>query len=384
MAEEDDSGQEKTEEASARKIEKAREEGQIPRSRDLTTTAVLLVAAIGMYIFAGFMVNKIIGLTRANFVLTRETIYDPNKMIAHFVSAIYDGLFSLVPLMAMLLVASIVGPIALGGFIFSGKAMSPQLSRMNPIAGIKRMFSMNSLIELLKSIAKVSLILWVTILLLKFYAQDMFRLSDQEIGDAIIDSAEISILAVIALSVTTILIAAIDIPIQIFQYNKKLKMSRQDLKDEAKDTEGKPEVKGRIRQLQREMAQRRMMGNVPQADVIITNPEHFSVALRYDPETMDVPIMLAKGGDHIAMKIREIGAAHKIEIIQSPVLARAIFYTTDIDEPIPSGLYLAVAQVLAYVFQLRNYRRGKGDRPQYPRNINIPREMRYDAKGKLD
>ncbi len=382
MAEEDESGQEKTEEASARKIEKAREEGQIPRSRDLTTTAVLMLAAIGLYIFAGFMADRIIGLTRASFVISRAAVFDPNAMVGTLAAAIYDGLISIAPLMAILLVASIAGPIALGGFIFSSKAMMPQLSRMNPIAGIKRMFSMHSVIELLKSLGKVGLILWVTILLLKFYAQDMYRLSDESVGNAIIHSLEISILAVITLSAATILIAAIDVPIQIYQYNKKLKMSRQDLKDEAKDTEGKPEVKGRIRQLQREMAQRRMMGNVPQADVVITNPEHFSVALRYDPEKMDVPIMLAKGGDHVAMKIREIAKAHNIEIIQSPVLARAIFYTTDIDEEIPAGLYLAVAQVLAYVFQLRNYRKGRGDRPQYPRNINVPREMRYDSKGK--
>lgn len=384
MAEEDDSGQEKTEEASARKIEKAREEGQIPRSRDLTTTAVLLLATIGLYIFAGFMADKIIGITRASFVIPRETIFDTNAMIGLLVAAIYDGLFSIAPLMAVLLIASIAGPIALGGFIFSGKAMAPQLSRMDPVAGIKRMFSMNSLIELLKSIAKVALILWATILILQYYAQDMFRMSDEPIGDAIVHSLDISIFATILLSVTTILIAAIDIPIQIYQYNKKLKMSRQDQKDEAKDTDGKPEVKGRIRQLQREMAQRRMMGNVPQADVVITNPEHFSVALRYDPEKMDVPVMLAKGGDHVAMKIREIANAHKIEIIQSPVLARAIFYTTDVDEEIPAGLYLAVAQVLAYVFQLRNFRKGKGDKPMYPRNINVPRDMRYDAKGKLE
>ncbi len=384
MAEEDDSGQEKTEEASARKIEKAREEGQIPRSRDLTTTAVLLLATIGLYIFAGFMADKIIGITRASFVIPRETIFDTNAMIGLLVAAIYDGLFSIAPLMAVLLIASIAGPIALGGFIFSGKAMEPKLSRMDPIAGIKRMFSMHSLIELLKSIAKVALILWATILILQYYAQDMFRMSDESIGDAIVHSLDISIFATILLSVTTILIAAIDIPIQIYQYNKKLKMSRQDQKDEAKDTDGKPEVKGRIRQLQREMAQRRMMGNVPQADVVITNPEHFSVALRYDPEKMDVPVMLAKGGDHVAMKIREIANAHKIEIIQSPVLARAIFYTTDVDEEVPSGLYLAVAQVLAYVFQLRNYRKGKGDKPMYPRNINVPRDMRYDAKGKLE
>lgn len=384
MSEEGDSSQEKTEEASARKIEKAREEGQIPRSRDLTTTAVLMMAVLGLYFFAEFMGSKIIGLTRENFILNRATIYDPNAMIAHLASAIYDGLFSIAPLMAILLIASIVGPIALGGWNVSSKAMEPKLSRMDPLAGLKRMFSMKSLIELLKSLGKVLIILGATIWLLKFYAQDMFRLVDESVGNAIIHSLEISIFATIALSATTILIAAIDVPLQIYEYNKKLKMSRQDQKDEAKDTDGKPEVKGRIRQLQREMAQRRMMSNVPQADVIITNPEHFAVALQYDPENMDTPIMLAKGGDHTALKIREIAAAHKIEIIQSPVLARAIYYTTEIDQQIPSGLYLAVAQVLAYVFQLRNYRKGKGDKPTYPRNINVPRDMHYNASGKVD
>lgn len=384
MAEGDDSSQEKTEEASPRKLEKAREEGQVPRSRDLTSTAVLLIASVGIYVFGGFMGNKIVGLTRENFTLNRATIYDPNAMIAHLVSAIYDGLVSIAPLMILLLIASIVGPIALGGWNYSPKAMEPKFSRMDPLAGIKRMFSAKSLIELLKALGKVLIILGATVWVLKFFAQDMFRLVDESIGSAIIHSLEISILATIALSATTIVIAAIDVPIQIFEYNKKLKMSRQDQKDEAKETDGKPEVKGRIRQLQREMAQRRMMSNVPQADVIITNPEHFSVALKYDPDTMETPLMIAKGGDHTALKIREIARAHNIEIIQSPVLARAIFYTTEVDQEIPSGLYLAVAQVLAYVFQLRNYRKGKGERPVYPRNINVPRDMRYNASGKVD
>lgn len=384
MAEDDDSSQEKTEEASSRKLEKAREEGQVPRSRDLTTTAVLMLAAIGIYMFAEFMFGKIIGLTRDNFILNRATIYDPNAMLAHLASAIYDGLFSIAPLMILLLIASVLGPIALGGWNYSGKAMEPKLSRMDPLAGLKRMFSVKSLIELLKALGKVLIILGATIWILKFYAQDMFRLVDESIGNAIIHSLEISIFATIALSATTIAIAAIDIPLQIYEYNKKLKMSRQDQKDESKDTDGKPEVKGRIRQLQREMAQRRMMSNVPQADVVITNPEHFSIALKYDPDTMDTPLMIAKGGDHTALKIREIAKAHNIDIIQSPVLARAIFYTTEVDQEIPSGLYLAVAQVLAYVFQLRNFRKGKGEKPVYPRNINIPRDLRYDASGKVD
>ncbi|RYZ81538.1 MAG: flagellar biosynthesis protein FlhB, partial [Moraxellaceae bacterium] len=301
-----------------------------------------------------------------------------NAMIGHFVSALYQGLLSMSPFMALMLAASVIGPVALGGWLFSVDSLMPKLSRMDPMAGLKRMFSMKSLIELLKSTAKVSIIIGATILLLKYYAQSMYRISDEPVNVAIIHSAEISAYAAIALSACTLIIAAFDVPLQIYEYNKKLKMSKQELKDESKDTDGKPEVKGRIRQLQREMAQRRMMSNVPTADVIITNPTHYAVALQYNPESMATPILLAKGGDNIALKIREIGKAHGVEIIESPVLARAIFHTTDLDNEIPSGLYLAVAQVLAYVFQLRTYRKGRGQKPKYPGNINVPKDMYFD------
>ena len=374
----EDSSQEKTEEASGRKIEKAREDGQIPRSRDLTTSVVLLFGACGLYFYADFMFSKIIGLTRANFILKRETIFDTNAMISHLASAVYEGILSMMPFFGLMLFASILGPIALGGWLFSIEALQPKLSRMDPIAGIKRMFALKSLIELVKALAKVMVILGATILLLKHYAQDMYRLSDESINIAIIHSAKISILATIALATATLIIAAVDVPLQLFEYAKKLKMTKQEMTDEAKDTDGKPEVKGRIRQLQREMAQRRMMTKVPEADVIITNPTHYAVALKYQPDTMATPIMIAKGGDNIALKIREIAKAHKIEIIESPVLARAIFHTTELDTEIPAGLYLAVAQVLAYVFQLRNHRKGRGEKPKYPRNIKIPKDMYFD------
>jgi flagellar biosynthesis protein FlhB len=378
MAEEDDNGQEKTEEASSRKLEKAREEGQIPRSRDLTTTAILLLGTIGLMVFGQYMGGKLMEVTRYNFTIPREAIFDPQTMIAYLSASMFDGLLSLLPLFGMLLVASIVGPIALGGWLFSGKAMAPKFSRMDPIAGTKRMFSMKALVELAKALGKVAVILGATILLLLAFEQAMFRLADETVNNAIIHSLKISGYAAIILSASTILIAAVDVPFQIWDHNKKLKMSRQELKDEVKDTEGKPEVKGRIRQLQREMAQRRMMSNVPDADVIITNPTHYAVALKYNPEKMATPIMLAKGGDHVALKIREIAKAHKIEIIESPVLARAIYHTTDVDQEIPAALYMAVAQVLAYVFQLRNFRRGKGEKPTYPRNIKIPKNMQFD------
>jgi flagellar biosynthetic protein FlhB len=378
MAEEDDSGQEKTEEPSARKLEKAREEGQVPRSRELTTTAILLISGIGLYMFSGFMGSRLIGLTRESFVISRDAIFDPNSMLAHLAAAMFDGFLSIMPLIALLVLASIIGPIALGGWLFSPQSMMPKLERMNPLAGLKRMFSTKSLLELLKALAKVLVILGATLLVLKFYAQAMFRLGDESVNQSIIHSLEISVQALIILSAVTILIAAIDVPIQLWEFTKKMRMSRQDLKDESKDTDGKPEVKGRIRQLQREIAQRRMMSNVPQADVVITNPTHYAVALQYDPEKMGTPVLLAKGGDHVALKIREIAAAHKIEIIESPALARAIYHTTDLDSEIPSGLYLAVAQVLAYVFQLRNFRKGKGERPVYPKNITLPKDMQFD------
>lgn len=378
MAEDNDSSQEKTEEASPRKLEKAREEGQIPRSRDLITSAILLAGTVGLYIFAEFMSSRIINVTRYNFNLTREVIFDPQAMIAHLVNSFYHGFISLMPLFGILLLASIIGPIALGGWLFSTKAMAPKLSRMDPLAGLKRMFSMKALVELGKALGKVLVILGFTIVLLLALQQPMFRLSDEHIGLAIVHSLQLSGIAAIVLSAVTLIIAAIDVPFQIYEHSKKLKMSRQELKDEHKDTEGKPEVKGRIRQLQREMSQRRMMAAVPDADVVITNPTHFAVALKYDPDNMNTPILLAKGGDHVALKIREIAKAHQVEMIESPVLARAVFYTTEVDQEIPAGLYVAVAQVLAYVFQLRNYRKGKGERPPYPRNVKVPKDMQFD------
>jgi len=378
MAEEDDSGQEKTEDPSSRKLEKAREEGQVPRSRELTTTAILLISGIGLYSFAGFMGTRIVGILRENFTISRDRIFDPSAMLSHLSAALVDGLMSIIPLVALLVIASILGPIALGGWLYSPQAMLPKGDRMNPIAGLKRMFSTKSLLELLKALAKVLLILGATVLVLKFYAQPMFRLGDEGVNQSIIHSLKISVQSLIILASVTILIAAIDVPIQLWEFTKKMRMSRQDLKDESKDTDGKPEVKGRIRQLQREIAQRRMMSKVPEADVIITNPTHYAVALKYQPELMDTPILLAKGGDLMALKIREIAAAHNIDIIESAPLARAIFHTTDEDSEIPSGLYLAVAQILAYVFQLRNFRKGKGDKPVYPKNIKIPKDLEFD------
>jgi flagellar biosynthetic protein FlhB len=220
----------------------------------------------------------------------------------------------------------------------------------------------------------------VAYLTLRLYQTELLNLGRENLESSVAHSLQIAIFATLFISCSTILIAAVDIPFQLWEYNKNLKMSLQDIKDEMKESDGKPEVKGRIRQLQREMANRRMMANVPKADVIITNPTHFAVALKYDPDTMATPILLAKGVDATAMKIREIAKEYKIEQVRTPVLARAIYYTTDIDSEIPQGLYMAVAQVLAYVFQLRHYRKGQSERPDFPSNIRVPKDMIFPEK----
>lgn len=375
----DDSAQEKTEEATPRRQEKAREEGQIPRSRDLTTSAVLIMGAVSLWIFGGKVADTLLNVLRFNFSLEREVLFDPNKMLAHLGSSFFEALWALLPIFAVLLVAAIVGPTALGGFLFSGKSIAPKFSRIDPIAGLKRMFSVKSLVELGKSIGKVLVVVLVAFLTLSMFEPQLLGLARESLETGVRHSLHISLWATLLISCSTILIAAVDVPFQIWEHAKNLKMSHQDVKDEMKDSEGKPEVKGRMRQMQREMANRRQMASVPKADVIITNPTHFAVALKYDPDTMATPILLAKGTDQTAMKIREIAREYKIEQIRSPVLARAIYHTTEIDGEIPQGLYLAVAQVLAYVFQLRNFRKGRGERPDFPSNVRVPKDMVFPA-----
>jgi flagellar biosynthetic protein FlhB len=375
---ENDSSQEKTEEPTPRRLQKAREDGEAPRSKELTTTAILVGASIGFLWFGGFLSNKILDVLRFNFTLERETIFDTSMMAQYLVQSMADVLLGLFPLFSILLIAAVIGPIALGGWLFSVKALQPKFNRMNPLEGIKRMFSIKSLVELGKAIAKVSLMIVLAVLMLNALKGDLKSLAFEDIAGAIAHSTSISAWVAIGLSAATILIALVDVPFQIWEHTKKLRMSVQDIKDEMKDSDGKPEVKSKIRQLQQAMANRRMMAEVPEADVVITNPTHYAVAIKYKPDDMTTPIVVAKGIDQIALKIREIAGVHEIEIVESPRLARAVYYTTDLDAEIPTGLYVAVAKILAYVFQLRNFRRGDGQRPAFPHSVSVPDDMIYD------
>lgn len=374
----DQSSEDKTEDATPRRQEKAREEGQIPRSRELTTALVLLVSLVALWIFGGHLVRTMLVVFRRNFSISREAIFDPNIMAGYFVSSLFDALWDLLGFAGLTLLAALVAPVALGGWLFTPNSALPKLNRLDPMAGLKRMFSSKSLIELGKALAKVGLIIIFSYAVIHGMLTAIAGLSQESSSQGMEHMLSMCFWASIIIASATLVIAGIDIPIQIWEYTKKLKMTLQEVKDEMKDSEGRPEVKGRIRQLQREMAQRRMMSNVPKADIVITNPTHYAVALQYDPNKPGAPILLAKGTDQIALKIREIAKAAGIESVESPALARSIFHTTNIDAEIPSGLYVAVAQVLAYVFSLRNYRKGRGQKPQFPRNISVPRDLYFD------
>lgn len=378
---ENDNGQEKTEEATPKRLDKAREEGQVARSKELTTTMVLLAGVMGLIVFGGRLSDAMLGIMRFNFSMPREAAFDENLMLVHLGNTAVAAVFALIPYFILIIVAAVIGPVMLGGFLISAKAIAPKMSRMNPIKGLQRMFSLTSMIELVKSIAKILVVGAMAITMLVFYQTEMLGLAQLPLITALESTLSIVGWSVLAVTAAMILIVAIDVPFQLFDHAKKMKMTLQEVKDEMKDSEGKPEVKGRIRQLQREMAQRRMMEAIPDADVVITNPEHFSVALKYDVDGGGAPLVVAKGADFMAIKIREVANAHDVLIIPIPPLTRAIYFTTEIDEEIPANLYLAVAQVLAYVFQLRSHEKGEGRKPKPLGDIEVPREVLYDSEG---
>ena len=379
---ENENGQEKTEEPTAKRLEKSRDDGQVARSRELTTTFVLLGGVVGIMIVGGDIGQALMGLMEYNFSISRDVAFDEGQMIARLGNTLMAALSALIPLFTVLVVAAFVGPIALGGWLFSPKAMAPKFSKMSLPKGLKRMFSANALVELTKALAKFFLVAGVAIAILWHFKNSLVGLAQSPLETAIADMMTILGWSILAVSSPMLIVSAIDVPFQIFDHKKKLRMTRQEVKDEVKDSEGKPEVKSRVRQLQYEMAQRRMMEAVPDADVVITNPEHFSVALKYDVNGSGAPLVVAKGVDFIAMKIREVANANDVMMIEVPPLARAVYFTTDINEEIPSTLYLAVAQVLAYVFQLKAYRQGQGRKPNSLADIKVPQEAQYGVDGK--
>jgi len=375
---ESESGQDKTEDPTEKRKKDSREKGEIARSKELNTVAVTLAGAGALLAFGGGLAETLMELMRINFSLSREVLIDERSMGIFLLASGKMALLAIQPVLLVLLLAAIIGPISLGGWLFAAGTLAPKFSRMNPLSGLKRMFSMHALVELIKALAKFFVILLVALAVLASDRDDLLAIANEPIEQAIIHSVQVVGWSALWMAAGLLLIAAVDAPFQLWQALNKLKMTKQEVRDEYKDSEGKPEVKQRIRQLQREAAQRRMMAAVPEADVIITNPTHYAVALKYDPEKGAAPLLLAKGADFLALKIREIAREHKIQVLESPALARSIYYSTELEEEIPAGLYLAVAQVLAYVYQIRQYQAGKGKAPEPLKEPPIPPDLRRD------
>ncbi|WP_095051767.1 flagellar biosynthesis protein FlhB [Pseudomonas sp. Irchel s3b2] len=376
---ESESGQDKTEDPTEKRKKDSREKGEIARSKELNTLAIMLAGAGALLIFGGALAQDMMELMRMNFTLSREVILDERNMGTFLLHSGQIALLAIQPVMITLLLAALLGPISLGGWLFAAGSMAPKFSRMNPGAGLKRMFSAKALVELLKALAKFFIVLFVALVVLSSDIDDLLRIAHEPLDMAIIHSLQVVGWSTLWMACGLILIAAVDVPVQIWESLKKLKMTKQEVRDEHKDQEGKPEVKQRIRQLQREMSQRRMMAAIPEADVVITNPTHYAVALKYDPEKGGAPMLVAKGSDFLALKIREIAVANEVLLLESPALARSIYYSTELEQEIPGGLYLAVAQVLAYVYQIRQYRAGKGKRPDpLQDDLPIPPDLRRD------
>lgn len=373
-----DSDMEKTEQPTGKKLSDAAEKGNIARSRDLATALVLMGSSIGILIFGEELAQRMLDVTRRLLSLNAKDISDTNSMFTGLGEGVALMAPPLLKLIAVIAVAGIIGNTLLGGFNFTWYGASFRASRMDPLAGIKRMFSMQSVVELLKSILKVAVVCGCAYILLNIYFPDIMALSLMTAPMDIETAMDLLAWMFFGLCASTILVAAVDAPYQKWHHMQQMLMSKQEVKDEYKNTEGNPEIKGRIRSMQMQMSRRRMMQEVPKADVVVTNPTHYAVALKYEHGKQRAPVVVAKGVDDVAMFIRQIADANGVPIIRSPALARSVYHTTDLDHPIPEQLFSAVAQVLAYVYQLKNYKKGKASKPKpLARELPIPDEFKY-------
>ena len=376
-----DDSSERNEEPTAQRLKKAREEGQIARSVELSTAALLVTATLFFSLAGGYMFSRLGALFTMQLQFDRKVMDKAELLPAIFFQSVLDGYSLILPVMILLAVVAALSTVLSGGLVFSLGMLAPKFSKLNPLSGFSRMFGIKALIELVKSILKfglIGLILWISV---SNNIEDLVTLNRLDLGTAVKHAGSMILDACFWMSMGLVLIALLDVPLQQYQVNKKLKMTRQEVKDEMKNSEGRPEVKATIRRRQREMANSRMMAKVKDADVVITNPQHFAVALSYDPNSDGAPTLIAKGTDELAKRIRELAKEEGVYIFEAPELARALYFTTKLDEPIHEALYHAVAQVIAYVFSLnQSYAAGEG---VIKPTLRIPDNMRYDENGFL-
>jgi flagellar biosynthetic protein FlhB len=377
----ENSSAEQTEEPTARKLRNARDEGQVARSMELPAAAVTIGAILAMVMMGSFWMTKMTEIFASGFKFDRKTLDNPDLMVTTFAHQLGESFLLIVPILLVTAVLAILSSGATGGYLFSLKGIMPKFSKLSLLSGFKRMFGAHAAIELLKAILKFTLVASVLWALVSRQTDQMMQMGQMALEPALAAAGWMIGESALWLSVSLLVIALIDAPYQKYAFVKRMRMTKQEVKDEMKDMEGRPEVKQQIRQRQREMANNRMIQKVKDADVIITNPEHFAVALSYDPTGDGAPLLLAKGSDHMAARIREEAQKHGVEIFGAPPLARALYFSTEVDHPVPETLYLAVAQVIAYVFGLADVRPGMA--PMVKPQPKVPASMLFDANGKL-
>jgi len=377
----EESGQDKTEEPTAQRLKKAREDGQIARSQELAPAAMMIIATLFFSMMGQHIFTSISNLFKHQLQFDRRIADKPELLPAIFGSSVVDGFLIVLPLLAILYVIAVLSTTLAGGFIFSPKMILPKFSKLNPMTGLARMFGPDAFINLGKSLVKFLLVGAILLISVMNNLQDLTHISQMDLSPAIKVAGTIIVDSCFWLSLGLVLVALVDVPLQRHQLNKKLKMTKQEVRDEMKNSEGNPEVKGQIRRRQREILNNKMMTKVKDADVVITNPTHFAVALSYDPMGDGAPLLVAKGEDGLAARIREEAKEHNVYIFEAPLLARALYFTTKLDHPIPEALYHAVAQVIAYVFSL-NQSYGRGQEVVKP-SPSIPDDMKFDSNGAL-
>lgn len=376
---EQDSAQEKTEEPSAKRLQEAREKGQVPRSQELNTVMVLLASAAAMFVVGEGLIQSLADVMTLGMSFDRNDLFDVGAMLDSLWKGVEIMAWDLMLFLAVTVIAALSAPALIGGWNFSAQAMGIKTEKLSPLKGLKRIFGPQGLVELGKALGKFLLVGFFGTIILWGLRDQLLTLGQQEVIPAMAELGYIVLWGFLAICASLILIVLIDVPFQKWNHTRQLKMTKQEVKDEHKETDGSPEVKGRIRRMQIQLSQARMMQDVPKADVIITNPTHYAVALRYDQSKSGAPVMVAKGADLIAQQIRMVGQHNDVPQLAAPPLARAIFYNTEIGEEIPAGLYIAVAQVLAFVFQLRRYRNRGGNKPHLnTEDLPIPDEFRRD------
>jgi len=374
MAEED-SDLDKTESPSQRRLDQAREEGQVARSRELSTFAVLMAGGAGIWLMGSALSQQLISLIREGLTLDTNLAFHSDKLVTRLYDLSLSTLLAFLPLLALMLLVALFSPLLMNGWLFSFKPLQPNFSKLDPLAGIARMFSTNSLMELGKAIAKALVVGGVGTLVIWHNKETVLLLVSEPLARAIPHLGSLVWGSFAAIMGGMLLIVAVDVPFQLYEHNKKLKMTKEEVRQEAKETEGDPQVKARIRSMQREMARRRMMAEIPKADVVVTNPTHFSVALKYSDNKMRAPVVVAKGSHLMAARIKEIAIENNVPILEAPPLARALHKHCEIGEAIPEALYTAVAEVLAYVYQLRRYKQVGGAYPQEPHELPVPKDL---------